>query len=102
MDIDKMQSFVSQVKSMDIPRWSSRKLWLTIGSVGGLIYLFQAMLPMIIWPVTILVGLYLIISYLENKDASNAKLEIKKALIESMTKDGEITPEEAEVINRVS
>jgi len=102
MDIEKMQSFVSQVKSMDIPRWSSRKLWLTIGSVGALIYLFQTALPLIIWPVTILVAIYLVISYLENKDASNAKLELKKELIASMSKDGQITEEEAELINKVN
>ena len=97
-----MQSFVSQVKSMDIPRWTSRKLWITIGSVGAFIYLFQATLNVVVWPVTILVGIYLIISYLENRDSGKAKLEIKKALIESMSKDGQITQEEADVINKVN
>lgn len=100
MDIEKMQSFVKQVKGLEPARWTSRKLWLTISAVGALIYLFQTMLPMIIWPVTILVGIYLIISYLESRDTVKAKLETKKALIECMCKDGEITDEEAEIINK--
>ena len=102
MDIEKMQQFVSQVKSMDIPRWTSRKLWLTIGAVGTFIWLFQTTLNVVVWPVTILVGLYLIISYLENRDASKAKLELKKELIKCMCSDGTISPEEADVINRTN
>lgn len=102
MDLEKMQSFVSQVKSLEVSKWTSRKLWLTIGSVGGFIYLFQTSLPLIIWPVTILVGIYLIVSYLENRDTTYAKLEIKKALIDSMTKDGQITEDESKIINSMN
>lgn len=102
MDIEKMQSFVSQVKSLEPSRLTSRKLWITVGSVGILVYLFQTMLPLIVYPVTILIGLYLIVSYLENRDTIKAKTEIKKALIESMTKDGQITPEEMELIEKVN
>lgn len=102
MDIDKMSGFINQVKSLEPNRWSSRKLWLTITCIGAFVYLFKESLPLIIWPVTILAGLYLIISYLENRDSVKAKVEIKKALIDSMVKDGEITPTEADIINKVS
>ena len=102
MDLEKMQSFVSQVKSLEPSRLTSRKLWITIGSVGVLCYLFSTMLPLIVWPVTILVGVYLIVSYLESRDTIKAKTEIKKALIESMTKDGEITEDESKIINSIN
>jgi CBS domain containing-hemolysin-like protein len=102
MDLEKLQNFVSQVKSLEQPRFTSRKLWLTIAAIGGFIYLFQTSLSLIVWPVTILAGLYLIINYLENRDTTYAKLEIKKALIESMNKDGEITEDESKIINSIN
>lgn len=101
MDIEKMQSFIKQVKGLESSKILSRKLWIVIGVVGALVYLFQAMLPLIVYPVTILVGLYLIINYLESRDAIKAKVEIKKALIDCMCKDGEITESEAEIIDKV-
>lgn len=99
MDIEKMNAFVNQVKSLEPARLTSRKLWLIVAVVGAMIYLFQTTLTLIVWPVTILTGLYLIINYLESRENTKAKLEIKKALIESMAKDG-ISPEEAEIINK--
>jgi len=102
MDINKMQSFISQVKSLENSPWTSRKLWITIASIGALVYLFQATLPLIIWPVTIISAVYLICSTVENKIVLDAKTKTKLKLIEVMSKDGQITPEEAEVINKVN
>lgn len=102
MDIDKMQTFVSQVKSMEIPRWSSRKLWITISAVGLLFYMFQTTLNVILWPLTILIGIYLIISYLESRDSIKAKLELKKELLKCMCSDGTISKEESEIIDRIN
>ncbi len=101
MDIEKMQSFVSQVKELEPSRWTSRKLWLTIACIGAMIYLFQTMLSLIIWPVTIISAIYLLCSTYESKIATEEKTKVKLKLIEVMSKDNMITPDEASIINKV-
>ena len=101
-DLDKMQNFLTQVKSFELPRWASRKLLLSIGLISALFILFYASLSTIVWPVTILAAVYMLTNVAETKISSDAKLAVKLKLIESMAKDGEITPQEAAVINQVS
>lgn len=98
MDIDKLQKIVSDVKSFDSPRWTSSKLWVTVSVIGGLIWLCNAAIQTIIWPVTILAGVWLISRTIEGVFEGINKVEVKKAIIKEQGKD--LSEQEMEVLTK--
>jgi hypothetical protein len=97
IDINKMQNFLSSVKSLQPKKWTSRKLWVMVAMVAGLIWLFKANLALILWQLTIIVGLWLVCTTVTDIFADNNRTKIKEKLIEDLSKDG-LTKEEAEII----
>lgn len=99
MDLEKTQKVINDIKSLDSPRWASSKLWVTVGLIGGLIWLFNATLTLILWPVTILAGMWLVCRTAEGMLEGYNKRKVKEALIASAGKDG-LTPEEIAAIEK--
>jgi hypothetical protein len=99
MDIEKAQKVIDQIKSLESPRWASSKLWVTVGLIGGLIWLFNTTLHLVLWPVTILAGVWLACRTVESVFEGLNKRKIKEALIKEAAKDG-LTAEEITVINK--
>lgn len=98
MDIDKMQKIISDVKSFESPRWTSSKLWVMVAVIGGLIWLCNAAIQTIIWPITALVGVWLICRTVEGVFEGLNKVEVKKAIIKEQGTD--LTSEEMEVLTK--
>lgn len=101
-DIEKLQGFMKEVQSFNLPRWTSRKLWISIALIGALVFLFYTSLSTIVWPVTVIACVYMLTSVYETKISTEAKTEIKQKLIDAMLKSGPITPDEANIINQVN
>jgi len=99
MDLEKTQKVINDIKSLESPRWASSKLWVTVGLIGGLIWLFNTALHLILWPVTILAGLWLVCRTTEGIIEGYNKRKIKEALIASAGKDG-LTVEEITAIEK--
>lgn len=102
IDLHKVSNFVNELKEATSAesKWLSRKLWITISVVAGLVYLFFNNLAIILPYATALLITYMVIAYFESKDDKKYKFETKKLLIEQMAKDG-ITKEESEIINQI-
>jgi hypothetical protein len=103
MDIDKLDGFVSKVKSAKSPRWASRKMLVTVGLIGGLIWLFKGSLGTILWQITILAGLWLVCTTVTDVFEKHYQHKLKEKLIDEMTKNGQedLTKEEADIINGI-
>ena len=99
MDLEKTQKVLNDIKSLDSPRWASSKLWVTVGLIGGLIWLFNTALHLILWPVTILAGGWLLCRTAEGMLEGYNKRKIKEALIAGASKDG-LTPDEITAISK--
>lgn len=98
MDIDKLQKVITDVKSFESPRWASSKLWITVGVIGGLIWLCNAAIQQVIWPVTILAGLWLVCRTVEGIMEGRNKVEVRKAIIKEQGKD--LSDEEMTVLTK--
>lgn len=98
-EVERMQKLVSEVKSLESPRWSSSKLWVTVGLIAGLIWLCNTAIHTIIWPVTILASLWLACRTVEGIFDGRDKRIIKEKLIAAAEKDG-LTPGEIEAIQK--
>ena len=101
MDLEKMESFVNQVKGMKQPRWASRKMLVTVGIIGAMVWLFKGSLATILWQVTLLAGLWVLCTTATDMMEKHCATQVKVKLIEELSKNG-LTKEEAEVIEKVS
>lgn len=100
IDFKKMQDFLDKVKSStNSSGWKSRKLWITIATVTALLFLFKATLTLVLWQVTVLIGLYIVTQAAVDVAATIAKARVKVVLIESLSKDG-LTSEEVDLIEK--
>jgi hypothetical protein len=97
MDIDKLQKMIADVKSVESPRWSSSKLWVTVGLIGGLIWLANSAIQTIIWPITILASIWLISRTIEGIFEGKNKTEVKKAIAKS---NKDLTEEEISTLTK--
>jgi hypothetical protein len=97
MDLNKTQKVLNDIKSLDVPRWSSSKLWVTVGLIGGLIWLFNSALQLVIWPITILAGGWLVCRTIEGIVENYNKRKVKEIIIASASKNG-LTSDEIETI----
>lgn len=101
IDIEKMESFVSQVKGMKSPRWASRKMLVTVAAVGALIWLFKGSLATILWQVTALIGLWLLCTTATDIAEKHYQNQVKIKVLENLSKDG-LTKEEVEVVEKMT
>lgn len=100
IDFTKMQDFFDKVKSSsNSSGWKSRKLWITIATVAALLFLFKATLTLVLWQVTVLIGLYIVTQAAVDIASTIAKAKVKVVLIEKLSKDG-LTPEEVSIIEK--
>jgi hypothetical protein len=101
IDIEKMESFVSQVKGMKAPRWGSRKMLVTMAAVGALIWFFKGSLATILWQVTALIGLWLLCTTATDIAEKHYQSQVKIKVLENLSKDG-LTKEEVEVVEKMT
>jgi uncharacterized membrane protein HdeD (DUF308 family) len=94
-----MQKIVSEVKSLESPRWGSSKLWLTVGLIAGFIWLFNSAINLTIWPITILAGIWLVCRTVEGVSEGINKRKVNEKLIDAAKEDG-LTPEEISAIDK--
>lgn len=80
--------------------WIESKLWILVAVIGGLVYLVQGNVALILWQLTAIICIYLVTHTVETvvKDNNDAKLKIK--VIEAFESD-KISEEEAKVIDRI-
>jgi hypothetical protein len=97
--VEKMENFVKNVKSSTDSGWKSRKLWTTIGSIVAFVFLFKTTLPLIVWPVTLIVVAYLFSQAMVDVEKEKTKREVKTTLLTKLSEDG-LTKEELEIVHR--
>lgn len=96
-----MDSFIKNVKEMKAPRWTSRKMLVTLALIGAMVWLFKGSLATILWQVTALAGLWLLCTTLTDLADKHYNYKMKSDLLKELAKDG-LTKEEAEVVEKVS
>ena len=96
--VEKMENFVKKVKSSTDSGWKSRKLWTTVGSIVAFVFLFKTTLPLIVWPVTLIVVAYLFSQALVDIEKEKTKREVKVALLTKLSEDG-LTKEELDIVH---
>jgi hypothetical protein len=98
IDIDKIESYIKNIKSFK-PKtsWTSSKLWIMLTIVGALIWLFQANFQAILWPVTVIVGVWLICRTIQDIFSDKFKSQKDLELIKYLSKDG-LTEKEIEIV----
>lgn len=97
--VAKLEGFVKQVKTSTDSGWKSRKLWITVAAVIAFIFLFKATLPLIVWPVTLIVVTYLFSQAVVDIEKEKTKREVKIALYGKLAEDG-LTAEELELVKK--
>lgn len=99
VDISKLNSFVSQAKSLASPQWTSRKFLVTVALVGTLLFLCKGAILAIIWPVTVLAGLWLVCTTVTDVYDKKCQKDFKSELLAALAKAG-LTPEEITVLDQ--
>jgi hypothetical protein len=99
MDISKLESFVSQVKSMQTPRWASRKMLITLSIIGAMIWLVKGAIATILWQVTLLAGLWLLCTTATDIVEKHYNSQFKNKLLDVMAKDG-LSKDELDTLNK--
>lgn len=102
LDISKLQSVMEQAKSLQTPRWASRKMLVTVGVVAVMIWFFKGALATILWQVFGLVALWLLCTTATDIHDKHCATKFKMKLIEELNKDGELTPAEVEILNKTT
>jgi hypothetical protein len=97
--VAKLEGFVKQVKTSTDSGWKSRKLWITVGAVVAFVFLFKATLPIIVWPVTFIIMVYLFSQALVDIEKEKTKREVKIALYGKLAEDG-LTVDELELVRK--
>lgn len=101
--LSKMEDFVKEAKNTKTPDsgWKSRKLWITVGSVIAFVFLFKASLPLIIWPLSLIISVYLAGQALVDYKKKETDADIKKQLLLKLSSGG-LTKDEVEIVKQVT
>lgn len=97
--VEKMENFVKKIKTSTDSGWKSRKLWTTVGSIVAFVFLFKTTLPLIVWPITLIVVAYLFSQAIVDIEKEKTKREVKVAVLTKLSEDG-LTKEEIEIVHR--
>jgi hypothetical protein len=77
--------------------WGSRKLWITIMAVCGLVFLSHGEIQQILADLRVIIMTYLIVTGVEDVAKHMAEAIIKSAAVKAMAKDG-LTDDEADKV----
>lgn len=80
--------------------WSGSRLWILVAIIGGLIYLVQGNVAIILWQLTAIICVYLISHTVETVVKDNNDTKLKTKVIEAFESD-KVTEAEAKVLERI-
>lgn len=98
-EFDKAQDLIDKLKGFkEKNTWLSSKLYVMLAIVGGIIFLVQGNISLVLWQLTALTGLWLLCRTAEDIMTLKYKSDYRLAVLKLADADGNITDTEKAVL----